>query len=157
TIFCLEGNLRAALAYWNRAGQPRLERVDAIPEPQVRPALFDRALAFSPAAVLELGAVEATEARLGLLGIFPSSRFELVPKQDGRFDLELRLHERNGWGSNRLQALASLLRGLPYSTVYPEAYNLGRAAANSESLLRWDRNKERVASAFSLPLRGDPA
>jgi len=107
--------------------------------------------------VLELRAVEATEARLDLLGIFPSRRFDLVPRQDGRYDLELRLPERNGWGANRLQVLASLLRGLPYGTVYPEVYNLGRAAANSESLLRWDRDKQRVASAFSLPLRGDPA
>jgi hypothetical protein len=157
TLYYLEGNLRAALGYWNRTGQPRIGQVQAIPEPRVRPALFDRALAFSPAAVLELREVEATDARLGLLGIFPSRRFELVPKQDGRFDLELRLQERNGWVGNRLQALASFLRGLPYATVYPEAYNLGRAAANSESLLRWDRDKQRVASAFSLPLRGDPA
>jgi hypothetical protein len=46
---------------------------------------------------------------------------------------------------------------LPYATVYPEFYNLGRDAVNLTSLARWDSEKRRVSAALSLPLYGDPS
>ena len=156
TLYFLDGNLRAALKYWNRAGKPRIEVVRTIPKPRVKPALLDRALVFSPASLLRLEDLEATDARLDLLGIFPARRFALAPRQDGSFDLDLHLAEQDGAGASRFARLLPLLRGLPYQTVHPEFFNIRGTASSSISLLRWDGRKQRIASSFSLPLAGDP-
>jgi hypothetical protein len=68
----------------------------------------------------------------------------------------LHLAERNGWGDSKVEGIVSLLSGLPYATIYPELYNLGRAAVNLTSLARWDPEKRRFSLAISLPLYGDP-
>ena len=64
--------------------------------------------------------------------------------------------ERNGWGSSTVAGLVSLLRGLPYLTVYPEWYNLKRSATNLQSLVRWDAEKRRLFATLSGPLERDP-
>ena len=43
TIYFLEGNLEAALKYWNRIGKPQIEEVRSEPALRVRPALLDHA------------------------------------------------------------------------------------------------------------------
>jgi len=47
------------------------------------------------------------------------------------------------------------LSGLPYATVYPEFYNLGRDAVNLTSLARWDSEKRRIFLSLSMPLHDD--
>ena len=49
TVYFLQGNIEAALKYWNRAGKPQTVEVRSQPTPQVNAALLDRALAFAPA------------------------------------------------------------------------------------------------------------
>jgi hypothetical protein len=46
---------------------------------------------------------------------------------------------------------------LPYATIYPEFYNLGRDAVNVTSLVRWDSEKRRLSLAISMPLYGNPS
>jgi len=157
TIYYLEGNLPAAVKWWNRSGKPRIEEVRTIPRPRVDPVLLDRALRFAPASRLLAADLAASEARLDLLGIFAARRIELAARPDGSFDLTLHLAERSGWGANRTQGLLALARGLPYRTVHVELYNLKHAAINSLSLIRWDPQKQRVATSLALPLRGNPA
>jgi hypothetical protein len=62
------------------------------------------------------------------------------------------MNERNGWGSSPEDGMLSLLRGLPYETVYPSYYNFRGEAVNFDSLVRWDSQKRRSAATLSLPL-----
>jgi tetratricopeptide (TPR) repeat protein len=157
TIYFLEGNLEAALRYWNPLDKPRLWSVVFAPTLRLKDSLRNHALAFNAPQVLTGDALLATQARLDNLGVFSSLRIELTPVDSGNYDLKLHLAERNGWGDSKLEGIISLLSGLPYATVYPEFYNLGRDAVNLASLARWDSEKRRLSLSFSLPLYGDPS
>jgi hypothetical protein len=156
-IYFLEGNLEAALQYWNPLDKPRLRSVVFAPSLRLKESLRNRAVAFNAPQVLTSDALLATQARLDNLSVFSSRRIELTPADSGNYDVILHLAERNGWGESKVEGLVSLLSGLPYATVYPEFYNLGRDAVNLTSLARWDSEKRRVSLALSLPLYGDPS
>jgi tetratricopeptide (TPR) repeat protein len=156
TAYFLQGNLEAALKYWNRVGKPQIENVRTPPELKIDPALLDRAFAFAPASTLRLDQLTASQARVGGLGVFPVYSFSLAARADGKFDLDFRARERNGWGANRWEALASTFRGLFYQTIYPAYYNVHGSAANLESLVRWDAQKRRLWAAFSSPFERNP-
>lgn len=157
TVYFLEGNLEAALRYWNAIDKPRLRSVGVQPPPRLNQTLLDRALAFNPPQVLAAEAWLTTLDRLDNLGIYPQERTELIPASGGNYDATLHLTERNGWGDSRLEGAITLLSGVPYATLYPEFYNLGGHAVNFTSLLRWDSEKRRAYAALSTPLWNDPA
>ena len=156
TIYFLEGNLDAALKYWNRIDKPRLHSVAIQPTPRLDETTLRRALTFNAPQILTEGALIASNSRLDNLGIFPRQRIELTPTGE-TFDATLHLAERNGFGDSKLEALLAPLSGLPYATVYPEVYNLGHRAINVTSFLRWDAEKRRAFAALSMPFRADPA
>src|SRR6266850_2165544 len=156
TIYFLEGNLEAALKYWNPEDKPRLRSVAFVPSLHLKESLSKRARAFNAPQILTGDALLATESRLDLLGIFSSRRIELTPADSGNYDATLHLAERNGWGDLKVEGIILLLGGLPYATVYPEFFSLGHDAVNVTSLVRWDSEKRRVALAVSLPVYGDP-
>jgi len=159
TIYFLDGNLVAALKYWNRIGKPRINQIRTDPQLHVDPALLDRAFTCSPASVLTLDQYRITMQRLRQLGIFSSYRLDLVPTAvngSDSLDLKLSAVERNGLGPSKAGALISLLRGTPYETVYPEVYNLGESALNVNSLFRWDDQKRRAFVSVSAPLARNP-
>src|SRR5215471_3445329 len=154
SVYFLQGNTDAALKYWNRISKPEIEEVRIEPAPRVAPALLDRAFTIAPASALGLRELQTTEARVKGLDIFSNYRFDLEARPDEKFDLVFRARERNGdfkWGW-----LIGLLSGLPYQTVNPEFFNIGRRAINSESLIRWDPEKRRLRTNLSGPLFGDP-
>ena len=157
TIYFLDGNLEAALKYWNPLDKPRLRSVVFAPSLRLKDSLRNRALAINAPQVLTGNALFATQARLDNLSVFSSRRIGLTPADSGNYDLTLHLAERNGWGESKVEGIISLLSGLPYATVYPEFYNLGGDAVNLTSLARWDSEKRRVSLALSLPLSGDPS
>ncbi|MFB3825760.1 MAG: tetratricopeptide repeat protein [Bryobacteraceae bacterium] len=156
TIYYLQGNLEAALKYWNRISKPRIAAVRVEPEPRLDPVLLDRALAFAPGEMLPVSGLLAARARVRGLGVFPVFRFHLDAREDGSFDASLHGRERDRWGGGALAALVSVLRGAAYQTVYPEYFNIGRSAINVESLVRWDAQKRRAWAALSGPLGHDP-
>jgi len=156
TIYFLDGNLEAALKYWNPLDKPRLRSVVFAPSLRLKDSLRNRALAFNAPQVLTANALLATHARLDNLSVLSSRRIELTPADSGNYDVTLHLAERNGWGQSKVEGIISLLSGLPYATVYPEFYNLGGDAVNLTSLARWDSEKRRVSLALSLPLYDDP-
>ena len=159
TLYFLDGNLEAALKYWNRIGKPRINQIRTDQQLHIDPALLDRAFTCSPASVLTLGQYRTTLQRLHQLGVFTNFRLDLVPaagEDPETLDLSLSAVERNGWGPNKAGALISLLRGLPYETVYPEVYNLRRSALNIDSLFRWDSQKRRALVSVTAPLSGNP-
>ncbi len=157
TIYFLEGNLEAALKYWNPEDKPRLRSVIFAPSLQLNESFRNRALAFNAPQILTGDALLTTESRLDNLGIFSSRRTELAPADSGNYDLTLHLAERNLWGDSKLEGVISLLSGLPYATLYPEVYNLGHRAVNLTSLARWDSQKRRLFVALSTPVFGDPS
>src|SRR5712692_4563462 len=157
TIYFLEGNVEAALKYWNPEDKPRLRSVGFTPSLKLKASLRDRAVAFNAPQVLTASALLTTQARLDNLGIFSSRRMELSPVDSTNYDATLHLAERNVWGDSKVEGIVSLLSGLPYATIYPEFYNLGRDAVNLTSLARWDSEKRRVSLVLSLPLHGDPS
>ena len=155
TLYLLEGNLEAALKYWNRTQKPWIEQLKAEPEPRLDAVLLDRAFAFSPGSMLAAKDLAATRKRVDLLDVFPAYRFELLARDDERFDVSFHAIERNGWGRGPLGTALGLLRGLPYETIYPEYFNIRGTATNFRSLLRWDSNKRRAFLAVSGPLGGE--
>jgi tetratricopeptide (TPR) repeat protein len=156
TVYFLEGNLDAALKYWNRIGKPYIEAVQPEHALRIRPALLDRALAFSPASDLRLRDLETSRARLEGLEIFHAPRIQLAARPEDKFDAILNLQERNGWGNSIWEALISTFSGVAYQTVYPEYDNIGGSAINVSSLVRWDAQKRRLTAALSAPLHQNP-
>jgi tetratricopeptide (TPR) repeat protein len=155
TVFFLEGNLEAALKYWNRVGKPHINEISMDPIARLDPVLLDRAFAFSPASTLELGDLQTTEARLDELHVFPASRFQLQALEDGSFDLVFHNTERNGCGG-KWMCLLSSLGGLPAQTVSFGYYNLGRRAINLRSVFRWDGEKRRIFAELEAPVLAQP-
>ncbi len=90
TVYFLEGNLEAALKYWNRVDKPRIAEVHADPVPHLDPVLLDRAFAFAPASTMRLHELWLSHSRVHGLGIFPSYSFDLLAREDGAFDVVFR-------------------------------------------------------------------
>ena len=156
TVYFLQGNLDAALKYWNRAAKPQIAEIRTQPTPRLDPVLLDHAFAFSPASTLRLADLRTTEARLDALGIFPRYHFDLQARDDGKFSVLFRNQEKNGWGRNKWEGLILLFRGLPWQSINPEFYNLRHRAINLVSMWRWDAEKRRVIAIIAAPLRGKP-
>ncbi len=156
TVYFLQGNLEAALKYWNRVGKPQIVEVRSQPTPRVNAALLDRARAFAPASLLRLPDLLTTEVRVRGLDIFPSYQFDLQARDDGKFDVLFRNRERDGWGQGKLEKLFLLFRGLPFQSITPEFYDLGHQAINFVSLYRWDAEKRLVRAQLSGPFKGNP-
>jgi len=156
TIYFLEGNLEAALQYWNRTGKPQIEKVQTPPELKIDPALLDRAFAFSPASLLRLPDLLTSERRVAGLGVFPQYSFDLSARDDGKFDVNFHAQELNGFGPSRWAALLAVFGGVFYETVYPEYFNMGGNARNITALARWDAQKRRLALSYSSPLEQNP-
>ncbi len=156
TVYFIQGNLPAALKYWNRVDKPQIANVSSDPVPRLDPVILDRAFAFSRASILRLPELWATEKQLDGLEVFPSYQLDLQAREDGEFDVVFRNHELDGWGPNKWAALFLLLRGLPAQTVYPEYFDFRGKGLNFSSMFRWDANKRRLRAALSGPFEGKP-
>jgi hypothetical protein len=156
TVYFLQGNVEAALKYWNHVDKPRVAEVRIDPTPQVNAALLDPAFVFAPASTLRLPDLLTTEVRVRGLEIFPSYQFDLQAREDGKFDVVFRNRERDGWGQGKWEKLILLFRELPFLTVTPEFYNLRNQAINFVSMYRWDAEKRRVSAELSGPFKANP-
>jgi len=156
TLYFLDGNLEAALKYWNAIDKPRLRNVSVQPTPKLDATLLQHAIGFNAPQVLTTDGLLGAEAKLDNLGIFPHRRVELSPATAGNYDATLHLPERNLWGDTWWEGALSWFSGLPYATVYPEIYNLNHEAVNVTSVLRWDSEKRRAFAEISTPLLRDP-
>ncbi len=151
TVYFLEGDVPAALKYWNRIGKPRIVEVHEDPLPSVNAALLDRAFAFSPAATLKLAQFYDSDARIRGLAIFPQYQIDLGARDDGNFDVDFRSQELHGFGNTKLEALLTFFRELPFQGVTPEYDNFHHQSINFTSLVRWDAQKRRVFADLSAP------
>ena len=156
TIYFLEGNLEAALKYWNRVGKPRIKEVRSEPALHVRPALLDHAFAFGPASTLTSNELLASDARLRGLDIFSGHKLDLTALPDGNFDAVFRAREQNGFGNSKIEALVRTFGSAVFLEVTPAYYNLHGSATNIISLFRWDSEKRRALASLEGPLKGNP-
>src|ERR1700730_4528043 len=157
SIYFQEGNLEAALKYWNRTGKPKLEDLTFETALKLRPLVVDRAFRFARGGEWQREPYLTTEAQLRALDLYPGMLFELKVHDDGSFDLGFHAAERNGLGSSKWEGLVRLLRDAPYQGVDPEFYNLGRAGVNWVSTYRWDDEKRRVFTEVAAPVFENPA
>ncbi|MBM3776019.1 MAG: hypothetical protein FJW37_12785, partial [Acidobacteria bacterium] len=150
SLYFLEDNPEAALKYWNRARKPWIAGV-AVEAGSLDPILIDRALAFSPAAVLTLEQYRLSLARLGSIGAGRDARLDLAAEPGDQFRVTLRALEPSKWSS-----LAGLARGLPFQTLHVDLSNPGGAGGSWRNLLRWDARRRRLWTSFAAPLGRNP-
>lgn len=156
SVYFLEGNLEAALKYWNRTGKPLLEDVSFRGASDLNPVLLDRAFEFSRGSEWRQDQYLTTEARLETLNVCSGIRFDLKELSEDTFQLGFDCNERETWGAAKWQWLVSTFRGLPYQEINPEFYNINHAALNWVSMWRWDDQKRLVHSELAGPVRDDP-
>src|SRR5262249_40572995 len=156
TIYFLEGNTEAALKYWNRIAKPEITALRTEPALHIRPVLLDHAFALAPASFLKLDQLLISQARMQMLEIFPSYRFDLSARENGQFDMIFHAQERNGFGNTKIEALLRTFGGIFFQEITPEYYNLRGSATNILSLVRWDPDKRRAYLWLSAPLGMDP-
>ena len=156
SIYFLEGNLEAALKYWNRVGKPELSDLTFDPQPNLYPLILDRAFKFSPGAVWTREQFLTTQAELQSLDLFPHTFYELQAQRDGSFKLAWRASEETSWRDLRWRNAVTMVRGLPYQSVYPEFFNLNNKGLNWRSFVRWDDEKRWYASDVAWPLEENP-
>lgn len=156
TIYSLDGNLEAALKYWNRVRKPKLNDLTYHVSPGLDRVLLDRAFEFSRGSEWSREQFLTTRARLAAMNLFPQMRFDLEAEPDGSFDLGYFATERTGLRRRSWLGVVSMLRGLPYQSVYPEFYNLNGKGLNWLSFFRWDDEKRRLSSEISGPLFENP-
>lgn len=156
TIYYVQGNIEAAVKYWNRVGKPQIEKVGLAQPLRTDWTLLNRAFAFAPTSQLQLPDLLTSDARVAGLGVFPVRRFDLAARDDGKFDINFRAQERNRFGNNKWQSLLSVFRGVYYQTIYLDYFNAEQAAININSLVRWDAQKRRILASLSSPLERNP-
>ena len=156
TVFYLQGNIDAALKYWNRIGKPRIGSIEAQPKPKLNPILFDRAFAFSPASTPKLSDLRTTKARLEQLNVFSSFRLSLEAQPDNTFNLTFRGSERNGCAGNSWACLLDIFGQMPEQTLNFSYFNIDSRATNFASMYRWDGEKRRAGAQVEFPLAGNP-
>ena len=156
TVFYLQGNIDAALKYWNRIGKPRIGSIEAQPKPKLNPILFDRAFAFSRATTLELPDLRTTNARIHQLDIFPSFRLGLEAQSDDNFNVTFRGSERDGCAGNSWACLLVVFGQTPAQTLNFSYFNIDAKAINFVSMFRWDEEKRRAGAQIEFPVAGKP-
>lgn len=152
TVFFLQGELEAALKYWNRVDKPKISKVQFEPSPSLDPVLLDRAISIVPGAILTREDVLATRTRLRMLEVFSNPSLQLRARADGTYDLWINARERSGFGRNKYEALLSTFGGVFFETVTPSYSNIENSSAMLRSLWRWDSEKRRIAASYSAPL-----
>jgi tetratricopeptide (TPR) repeat protein len=157
SIYYLEGNLEAALKYWNRASRPRLLDLRFEPKPDLNPLLLDRSFNFSPGAIWTRDQFLLSDSRLAALDLFPHRHFDLYAQPDGSFDLRVRAPVAGEWNLKAPESWLSLFRGLPYETVNPEFFNLNHSGLNWLSAFRWDDQMRWLHTEIASPVFDNPS
>lgn len=156
SLYFLDGNLEAALKYWNRSAAPRLSDLSFDPQPPLNPLLLDRMVLFSQGSVWTRQQYLTTQAELTALDLFSRVRFDLTPQPDGAYRLTLHAFPSQGIQLHHPASWLSTLRGLPYQSVNPEFFNLHHRGLNWRSFVRWDDEKRMLTSEVATPMFENP-
>ncbi len=152
SLYLLDGNLHAALKYWNRIRRPILSRVIFAPEPPLQPELRERLPAASAGQLLTRARLAQTERNLDRLYIFSDPRCELTPASDNKYTLTVRAPNVSQPLAGAAGRFLPLLRSIPYQAINLDWLNIKQRAIILTSLWRWDADKRRVAVKYRAPL-----
>jgi tetratricopeptide (TPR) repeat protein len=156
TLYLLEGNLAAALKYWNRIGKPLIDELTLLPEIPLHPLLRDRGILISRGQVLRQDQLRWTQANLDRLNVLASYRIDLEAAANGRHRVLLRSTPKRHLTSGWLGRVLPMIRGLPYQAIHVDVNSIRQRAWNFESIWRWDPDKRRVAASLQAPFRLNP-
>lgn len=156
TLYLLDGNVEAALLFWNRIDRPVLvdDQIATGLESVLRTGLANDAASFRAGAVFGRGDYLRTQRVTTFLGVCGSTRVDLLAQESDRFRATMRCVERPGFGQNKLSSLVMLARGLGYQAVHVRIPNIGRRAWQWNSMLRWDTRKRRAFAETAMPIAG---
>ena len=152
SLYLLDGNLYAALKYWNRIRRPILSGVIFAPEPPLQPELRERLPAASAGQLLTRARLAQTERNLDRLYIFSDPRCELTPASDNKYTLTVRAPIVSQPLAGAAGRFLPLLRSIPYQAINLDWINIKQRAIILTSLWRWDADKRRVAVKYRAPL-----
>ena len=157
SLYYLQGNVEAAVKYWNRVGKPSIQQLKVEPDGTLNPLLLDRALAVSPSSALDLRALRLTDLRLDQLDVFARRRYDLAARPDGQFDLTIQTAEKADVRvDSPFRTLLVVARELPFQTLNADVRNIRRAAVNWSSAFRWKFGNHLFATGVSAPFRNNP-
>jgi hypothetical protein len=155
TLYLLDGNLDAAVKYWNRVSKPALRAVRVPDDPGVDPGLLRKLLPRPEAPFLTSSGLRAARTGIERLGVFGAYKLELAPAEGEAFDLHLAASAAELHGGLAGRALP-YLRGLPFQTLHVDFLNMRASAIHFTSMWRWDPHKRRGLMALRGPVPADP-
>ncbi len=157
SLYYLDGNIEAAVKYWNRAGKPNIQELKVEPDGTLNPILLDRVLAVSPSSALDLRSLRLTDLRLEMLGVFARRRYDLSARPDGQFDLTIQTAEKADVRTDSaFRSFLMIARELPFQTLNADVRNIRRSAVNWSSAFRWKFGNHLFATRLSAPFRDNP-
>jgi hypothetical protein len=152
SLYLLDGNVHAALKYWNRIRKPVLGAVLFEPKPPLNSDWVERLPAVSTGQSLTGTRLTQTEQNLRRLRIFSEPRFEITPSPANEYRLIVRAPVMSQPLAGIAGRMLTMLRGLPYQQINFDWLNIDRRAINFTSLWRWDPDKRRIAVNYRVPL-----
>ena len=157
SLYYLEGNVEAAVKYWNRVDKPSIQELKVEPAGILDPVLLDRALALSPASEVSLRSLRLTDLRLDMLDVFARRRYDLSARQDGQFDLTIQTAEKADIRADSpFRSLLTIARELPFRTVNADVRNIRRSAVNWSSAFRWKFGNHLFSTRLAAPFGRNP-
>jgi hypothetical protein len=157
SLYYLEGNLEAAVKYWNRIGKPKVQGLKVEPDGVLDPVLLDRALALSPASQLSLRLLRLTDLRLEMLDVFARRRYDLSARPDGDFDLTIQTVEKaDVRAGSAFRSWLTIAREAPFRTLHADVRNIHGSALNWSTAFRWKSGNHLLGTRLGAPFRRNP-
>jgi tetratricopeptide (TPR) repeat protein len=155
-LFLLDGNVDAALEFWNRIDKPRIRRISIVSPAHMNAALLERSVRFDAGSTLQRDDLDLTRTNLERVAAAPGSyKVRLVPQEEETFDVRIDAVDTSPEGISKWSRFVSPLMGLPYQTLAMK-FDSGSSARRLSSLFRWDPNKRRVNLTFSDLVLNNP-
>ena len=163
----LVGRSEDALREWNELGQPVLGETTLTGFGHIHAGVARRELTLRGGEMLDVDGLRESRLRLQEVGVFSRVVLRPVPRQEGRADLEVAVHERHAFGSipefvgtAAGNALVKKVR-LRYFGLFGSAINVG-------AQYRWEKSRPKKSVSLDwarflgiqelgLPYASDPA
>src|SRR5207245_5238031 len=89
-LFLLDGNVDAALEFWNRIDKPRIRRISIVSPAHMNAALLERSVRFDAGGTLQRDDLDLTRTNLERVAAAPGSyKVRLVPQEEETFDVRI--------------------------------------------------------------------
>jgi hypothetical protein len=150
TIDMSQGEVQAALRFWNKSGRPVIDDIMHNYYLTFGSWVVRKAVAFHPAGVLRYGEWKTTESRLLETDNFTNVGIEIEPTRvPEQYNAVVRTTTKTNMISD---VVFGLFKGLPAATSYFDLWNIGNSGLNFNSSYRWDADRRRAEGRLKAPL-----